>query len=79
MQLQQTFYIIAILYMLIQIVFWLGVSIILFALYRKVSELSDNVANKIDRVSEVLSHPGDLAAKAGASIFQSIMQKVTRR
>jgi len=75
--LQQTFYIIAIVYMVVQIIFWLGVGAILFALYRRIAQLSDNVEIKIGQVHEALSHPGDLAAQAGASLFQSIMQKLT--
>ena len=77
-QLQQTFYIIAIIYMVVQIIFWLGVVAVLFALYKKIAELSEKVGKKIDSVQEALSHPGDLAAQAGASIFQSLMQKFTR-
>lgn len=77
-QLQQTFYIIAIIYMIIQIIFWLGIGVIMFAVYKKISELSDNVGKKIDSVQEALSHPGDIAAQAGASIMQSLMQKFSR-
>lgn len=73
---QQTFYIIAIVYMLVQICLFVGIGLMLLAVYRKIARITDIIEEKIGKVSTVLSHPGDIAAVAGSSFIQALYRSV---
>ncbi len=76
-QLQQTFYVIAIIYMGLQIIFWIGIAVILYMLYQKISQISEHISHQLGEVQEALSHPVDTAAQAGSSFFQSLLNRFT--
>lgn len=72
MTLENTFYVLGIIFMVINIAILLGIVIGIFFIKKKIEEIHQNIEEKIDTVKEVTSQPAMLARGAG-SIAASII------
>lgn len=74
MNLQDTFYIVAIIYMIVGIIILLGIFFVLWNLLRKIQELKEST---VDRVKDFIEdRKNDLIGRAGFGVAGFIFKKI---
>ncbi len=76
MHIQDIFYLLGSVMMTMGILLLLGVVIILFYIKKKISDIYDNIEKKINQVSNIASHSGDIAASIGATLAEGAVRGV---
>lgn len=77
MNLQETFYILGIIYMVVTLILYLFVVIALFALKKKIDTVTRTIEEKVDFVSQLAHDPTRFAMMFGSSIASKAVKKVT--
>jgi hypothetical protein len=75
-QLQATFYILAIIFMILNIVILVGVGVGVYMMVKAVSDMQKQVSEKMKYVEEVARHPDELLAQVGTSLLRRGARKV---
>jgi Sec-independent protein translocase protein TatA len=78
MDLQNTFYIVGIIYMTLYTLLLIAVIVLLIYIKKKVTELTENIQEKINTIQDMASHPKETAASFGAAVAQTAFEKVSR-
>lgn len=69
-QLESAFYILGIIYMVLNIVLLVGIGIGIYFIVRTVLDIRRQVTEKIKYVENAIQHPEEAAAKVGMSILR---------
>ncbi len=75
MDLQTVFYTIGIIYMLINILFLLGIGIGIYFIARIVLDIRKQIMEKIKYVENIMHHPEETIANIGAMLIKSALRK----
>jgi Sec-independent protein translocase protein TatA len=78
MDLQNTFYIVGIIYMTLYTLLLIAVIILLLYIKKKVTELTDNIQEKVETIQDMASHPKETAASIRAAVAQTAFEKVSK-
>jgi hypothetical protein len=76
MDLQNTFYIVAIVFMILHILLLLGIAVTLYVIKRKISEVSATVEERFYLVKEAITNPGQIARGLGAIVANKALEKI---
>lgn len=74
MDLQNTFYTLAIIFMVLGIVLLIGIAVLLFYIKNKIAEIHENVNDKINKFVE----PAEIAMGMGSVIAEGAAKKVRK-
>jgi len=74
MDIQELFYTVGVIYMIMSIALILMIAIIFYLVYRKVSDLHNLIQNKILRFVE----PAEIAVGVGATVAKTALKKVQK-
>ncbi len=77
-QLESTFYILGIIYMVLNIVLLVGIGIGIYYIVRQVLDIRRQVTEKIKIVENAIQHPEETAAKVGMSILKAGLRKAKK-
>lgn len=77
-QLQNTFYIIGIIYMIINILLLLGIGIGIYFVAKAVMDIHKQVSLKIKEVEYIIQHPEEKLAEVGTSILKASLRNVKK-
>jgi uncharacterized membrane protein len=72
MDLQTVFYILGIIFMSLSILLLVGLVILVFYIWKKVTQMQKMIEEKIDDIS---SRPGEIAAEVGAKVVTQAVKK----
>lgn len=72
MSLQELFYLVAIIFMIISAIVVMSIGITFFLLYRQVGRIQQSIAQKIS----LIAHPAELMLGAGALVAEKTVRKV---
>jgi hypothetical protein len=75
MDLQNTFYVLAIIFMAVNLLLLIAIAVGAFILVKKVSELKTDIENKIEMLK---SRPAEIAANLGAAMADSAVRKISK-
>ncbi|CAN5148179.1 hypothetical protein BH11PAT1_BH11PAT1_5690 [soil metagenome] len=78
MHIQDIFYLLGSILMVLGIVLLLGVVVLLFYIKKKVTDIHTNIETKIDQVSRIASHSGQFASDIGATLAEGAIRGVKR-
>lgn len=67
MNLQDTFYLFGIIFMVLSILLTLTITIVLLVIAKRVKDAYDKVENRLSVVKEVVAHPREAAQRVGAA------------
>ena len=76
MNLQDVFYVVAIIYFVIQIVLFLGVLYFLLYLRKELNKLTVLLERQMNTFRDVVRHPEDMAANVGAYVADKAVSKL---
>lgn len=76
--LQSTFYLIGIIYMIINLLLLIAVGVGIIFIFRSVMEMRKKVEEKLKYVENVIRHPEDVIADIGASLIRKSFQGIKR-
>ncbi|MBI4080455.1 MAG: hypothetical protein HY430_01660 [Candidatus Levybacteria bacterium] len=68
MSLQEIFYIVAITYMVLGILFFVVIIVVLWTIKEKITQLHELVADKIHHVTQIVTHPTETAIATGIKV-----------
>lgn len=74
--LQSVFYIIAIIYMIFNIILLVGVGIGIYFIFQAIMDIRRKIDEKMKYVDRVMQHPEEVAAEIGASLVRTGIQRV---
>lgn len=74
MDLQNTFYTIGIIYMILNIGILIGIAIGLIMIVKMVIELKKQVDDKVQMARKIMEHPEDYAVSIGSTILKSAVR-----
>ena len=78
MDLQNTFYLMAIIFMSLLIIITLAVAVILFYIMKKIADVQKAIDKQIDRLNRFTADPADTAANIGAAVANTAINQVKR-
>lgn len=76
--LQSTFYLIGIIYMIINLLLLIAVGVGVILIFRSVMEMRKKVEEKLKYVENVIKHPEDVIADIAASLIRKSFQGIKR-
>jgi hypothetical protein len=56
----------------------LGIGIALFYITKKIGDLQKTISEKVTTLTDIASHPGDLAADVGSALVSSAFKKAKK-
>lgn len=74
--LQSTFYIIGIIYMVINVVLLIGVGVGIIFIFRSIRKMHKKIEDKVKYVENLIKHPEDAIADMGASLIRRSVGRV---
>ena len=77
--LEQTFYIMAIIFMSIGFILLLAIVAAVFAIKAKINKIHDKVEAKIDMVSSFAERSGELTSLAGKQVFKQAKKVLSKK
>jgi cell division protein FtsL len=77
--LQEAFYIIGIIYMVIMLLLILALVIVAFRIKGKVNKIHDNIEEKINSVTHLAEKGGELAALAGGKVVKKAKKALNKK
>jgi hypothetical protein len=77
--LQETFYIIGIIFMIIMLLLIVGLVIGVFVIKSKINRIHDNIENKINSVSSLAEKGGELAALASGKVVKKARKAIGKK
>jgi len=75
MTLQNIFFVVGIICMTLYTLLLVAVVVLLFYIKKKISDLTENIQEKIDLAKEVITHPQNVAASVGAAVADTAISK----
>jgi cell shape-determining protein MreC len=76
MDLQNTFYVVAIVFMTLFILLFIGVVVLMFVIQRKLSALYTSIDEKISSVKYAMDRPREIAASIGAAVADKAINSI---
>lgn len=77
MSLQDTFYVVAIAFMVLHILLLIGIAIILFIIKRKISEVTNNVEERFYSIKDAFFNPGEIVRGIGTIVANKAFEKIS--
>jgi uncharacterized membrane protein len=78
MDIQNTFYIFGIIYLVLNIVILLGIVIGIFFIFKTVKDIHKQVSEKLKYVEKFMHDPEEVIAEVGASVIRSAFRKAKK-
>lgn len=79
MTLENTFYTLGIVYMVLGLLILIAVAVLIFFLYKKITQITKRVDDTVDQVQRMADHPGQTAYAIGAKVAQTAMKNRSRK
>ena len=76
MDLQNTFYIVGIIFMSLATIILIFIGYVLFALKQRITHLTQTVEDRVDAISRMVADPTDAAITVGARVANKAVNKV---
>jgi hypothetical protein len=77
-QLQTTFYVVGIIFMVLYGLLLIGIVIILFYIWKKISNFTAEVTEKFKTVKQVASHPENIASSVGEALAGTALNQIRK-
>lgn len=76
MDLQNWFYLIGIIYMILGIIILIIIGVVLIMLKQKITHLTDTIEQRVEMVSRIVADPTDVAFNVGSHVANKAINKV---
>lgn len=76
MDLQQTFYLMGIIFMVVHFIILTAIVVLLFYIRKKMVEIQEGAEEKFEIIKAVAMHPKELLASVGATMAESAIKKL---
>lgn len=77
--LEQTFYIMAIIFMGLGFLLLIAIVVAVFAIRAKINKIHDKVEAKIDAITSIAEHGGELTALAGKQVLKQAKKVLNKK
>jgi hypothetical protein len=77
MNIQNTFYILGIIYMTLYTLLLIAVVILLFYIKKRINDAVSDIKNKLEIAKDIISHPKEIAAEVGRAVTATALDKAS--
>lgn len=77
-QLQTTFYIVGIIFMVLYGLLLIGIIVLLFYIWRKISVFTKEIMDKFETVKQAASHPEEIASSVGQALAGTAINQLRK-